>query len=151
MEQLVRSHVDEDKAQDLRRVEVLGHLDRVRLRHADVLRVGSPHRQSADAVPNTQPRAARAELLDDADELVAGRERWPWHAEIRAGAQHGVGVRHPGGKNSHPDLARTRSGNVGVHHPQDLGPAVVIDNDALHPVFARRNGHLLFVSRNGHH
>ncbi len=33
---------DEHEAQDLRRVEVVGHLDRVLLRHADALRVGAP-------------------------------------------------------------------------------------------------------------
>ena len=52
---LVGGHVGEDEAQDLRRVEVVGHLDRVRLRHADALRVGAPHRQRADAVSLAQP------------------------------------------------------------------------------------------------
>ena len=132
MKHLVRGHVREDEAHDLRRVEVLGHLDRVLLRHADALRVGAPHRQRADTVSLSQPRAARAELLDDADELVAGRERRLRAAEIRAGADQRIGERHAGGQNPDADLARTRSGIVLLHHPQDLGPAEVIDDDALH-------------------
>jgi hypothetical protein len=67
--------VGEHEAQDLGRVQVLGDLDRARLRHTDALRVGPPHRQGADAVSFSQARAARAELFDDADELVARRER----------------------------------------------------------------------------
>ena len=122
----------EHEAHDLRRVEVLGHLDRVRLRHADALRVGAPHRQRADAVSHSQPRAARAELLDDADELVAGRERRLRHAEIRAGAQLGIGERHARGQDPDADLARTRPGVLVLHDPQDLGPAEVVDDDALH-------------------
>jgi hypothetical protein len=67
--------VGEHEAQDLGRVQVLGDLDRARLRHTDALRVGPRHRQGADAVSFSQARAARAELFDDADELVARRER----------------------------------------------------------------------------
>jgi hypothetical protein len=66
--------------------EVLRHLDRVRLRHADTLRVGAPHRQHGDTISLPQPRAARGEL-DDADELVAWRERRLRAAEIDTGAQ----------------------------------------------------------------
>ncbi len=103
----------------------------------------APHTVSAPIrSPTLQPRAARAQLLDDADELVAGRERRLRHAEIRAGAQHGVGVRDPGGQNPDADLARPRLGNVVLHHPQDLGPTEVIDDDTLH--------RLLFVCRSGH-
>ena len=91
MKQLVAGHVGEDEAHDLPRVEVLGHLDRVRLRHADTLRVGTPHRQRGDAISLPQPRAARAELLDDADELVAGREGSLRPAEIRTRAKKRVG------------------------------------------------------------
>jgi hypothetical protein len=87
MKQLVGGHVGEDEAHDLRRVEVLGHLDRVPLRHADTLRVRSPHRQRGDTDSLAQPRAARAELLDDADKLVSGREGRLRAAEIRTGAQ----------------------------------------------------------------
>ena len=115
-----------------RRVEVLGHLDRVRLQNADALGVRAPHRQRADAVSHAQPRAARAELLDDADELVAGRERRLRHAEIRADAEHGIGVRHAGRQNPDAHLARTRSRILVLHDPQDLGTAEVIDDDALH-------------------
>ena len=132
VKQLVGGHVGEHEAHDLRRVEVLGHLDRVRLQNTDALRVGAPHRQRADTVSHSQPRAARAELLDDADKLVAGRERRLRHAEIRAGAQLGIGERHAGGQNPDADLARTRPGIVVLHHPQDLGPTEVIDDDALH-------------------
>jgi hypothetical protein len=132
VKELVSGHVDEHQAQHLRRVEVLGHLDRVLLEHADALRVGAPHRQRADAVSHVQPRAARAELLDDADELVAGCERRLRHAEVGAGAQHCVGVRHAGGQNVDADLPWPRFGNVVLDDPQDVGTAVVIDDDALH-------------------
>jgi hypothetical protein len=104
-------------------IEVLGHLDGVRLRQADALGVGAPDRQRADAVPHPQPRATRAELLDDADELVAGRERRLRHAEIRAGPQLGIGERHAGGQNPDAHLAWARLGNAVLHHPQDLRPA----------------------------
>ena len=46
MQCLVGGHVREQQADDLRRVEVLGHLDHVRRRHADALRV-APHTVSA--------------------------------------------------------------------------------------------------------
>ena len=115
-----------------RRVEVLGHLDRVLLRHADALRVGAPLRQRADAVSHTQPRAARAELIDDADELVAGRERRLRAAEIRAGAHLGIAERHARGQNPDADLARTRSGIVLLHHAHNFGAAEVVDDDTLH-------------------
>jgi hypothetical protein len=62
-------------AHDLRRVELLGHRDRVLLRYAHEFCVCTPLRQHADTVAHSQPRAAGAELIDDADELVAGRER----------------------------------------------------------------------------
>ena len=134
VEHLVGGHVGKQEAQDLRRIEVLGNLDRAGLRHADAVRVGAPHRQRADAIAHPQPRAVRAELLDDADELVAGRERRLRGAgEVRAGAQLGIGERHPRGQNPDEHLARTRSGNLLLDHLQDLGPAVVIDDDALHP------------------
>jgi len=87
VKQLVGGHVGEDEAHDLRRIEVLGHLDRVPLRHTDTLRVRAPHRQRGDTISLPQPRTARAELLDDPDELVAGREGRLRAAEIRTGAQ----------------------------------------------------------------
>jgi hypothetical protein len=87
VKQLVGGRVGEDEAHDLRRVEVVGHLDRVLLRHADTLRVGAPHRQRGDTISLPQPRAAQAELLDDADELVAGSEGRLRAAEIVTGAQ----------------------------------------------------------------
>ena len=99
-----------EEAQDLPRIEVLGNVDRAGLRHADAVRVRAPDRQRADAIAHAQPRAARAELLDDADELVAGRERRLRGArEVRAGAQLGIGERHPGRQNLDEHLARTRS------------------------------------------
>ena len=133
MQQLIGSHVREDEAHDLARVEILGHLDRVRLQNTDALRVRAPHRQRADTASDAQPGAARAELLDHADELVARRERRLRHAQIRADAEHGVGVRHASRENSDEHLARTRSRILILHHPQDLGPTVVINDDTLHP------------------
>src|SRR6266568_2528768 len=79
-----------------------------------------------------QPRTARAQLLDDTDELVARRERRIRHAEIGPGAQHGIGIGHARGQHPDPDLARTRPGVILLNHPQDLGPAIVIDDDTLH-------------------
>ena len=132
VEQLVRRHVGEHEAQDLRRIEVLRHLDGAGLRHAHALRVGTPHRQRADTVSDAQPCGARAQLLDNTDELVAGRERRIRHAEIGPGAQHGIGIGHARGQHPDPDLARTRSGIVLLNHLQDLGTAEVIDDDTLH-------------------
>ena len=132
MQHLVGGRVGQDQAHDLRRVQVLGHLDRLRLGHADVLGVAAVGGQRGDPVPDVQPRAARAELVDDADDLVAGCERRPGHAEVRAGAQLGIGQRHPRGQDPDAHLTRTRPGDLVLHHPQDLGPAEVIDDNALH-------------------
>jgi hypothetical protein len=132
VQQLIGRHVRQHEADNFRRVEVRGHLNRVRLEHADPLRVGAPDRQRGDTVPLAQPRAGRAELLDDADKVVAWRERRLRHAEIRAGAQLSVGERHAGGQDPDAHLARPRLRNVIVHHPQDLGAAVAIDDDPLH-------------------
>jgi hypothetical protein len=60
------------QAQDLRRIQVLRHLDGADLRHAHALGVGTPHRQRADTVSDPEPCAARAQLLDDTDKLIAG-------------------------------------------------------------------------------
>ena len=136
VEHLVGGHVREDEAHDLRRVEVLGHLDRELLRHADPLGVRAIHRQHADAVSLLQPLAARAELLDDADELVAGRERRLRTAHVRAGSDLRIGERYPGRQDPDADLVPPRSGSVLVHHPQDLGPTEVIDDDTLHGVWS---------------
>ena len=138
-----------DEAHDLRRIEVLGHLDRVLLRHADALRVGPPDRQRTDAVSHSQPRAARAELLDYADELVAGRERRLRPArDICAGAELGIGERHAGGQNPDEDLALARSRIALLHHLQDLGSAEVIDDDTFHrcSTYAAGSAHRLLPS-----
>src|SRR5204863_8687841 len=124
---------------DLRRVEVLRHLERVRLRHADTLSVGAPHRQRGDTISLPQPRAARAELLDDADQLVAGREGRLRAAKIRTRAQQGITERHTGGENPDAHLPRTRSGIVLLDHLQDLGATVVTNDDALHASSLLRN------------
>jgi hypothetical protein len=138
VQQLIGGHVRQHEADDFRRVEVRGHLNRVLLEHADPLRIGAPDRQCGDPVSHAQPRAARAELLDDADKVVARRERRLRHAEIRAGAQLRIGKRHASGQNPDADLARPRPGSIVLHHPQDLGPAEVIDDDALHPFLCCR-------------
>lgn len=129
---LVGGHVREDEAHHLRGVEVLGNLDRILLRHADPLRVGAPDRQGADTVSLAQARATRTELLDDADELVARRERWLRPTEIRACAYQRVGERHARCQDPHADLARTRARIGFVYHPQDLGAAEAVDHDTLH-------------------
>jgi hypothetical protein len=90
MEYLVGGHVWEEEAQDLARIEVLGHVDRAGLRHADAFGVRTPDRQRPDAIARAQSRAARAELFDEADEFVAGRERRLRRTrEVRAGAAAG--------------------------------------------------------------
>ena len=96
-----------------RRVDVLRHLDRVRLQNTDALRVGAPHRQRADAISPRSLVQPGPSFLDDADELVAGRERRLRHAEIRADAEHGIGVRHPAAKT----LTRPRPDPVEVRRP----------------------------------
>jgi hypothetical protein len=53
-------------------VEVGGNPDRLRLRDTDPLRVAPPDSERGHAVPRVQSGAASAELLDLADELVAG-------------------------------------------------------------------------------
>jgi hypothetical protein len=92
-------------------------------------------------------RAARAELLDNADELVTGRERRLRPAEIRAGAQLGIGERHAGGQNPDADFARTRSGIVVLHYPQDLGSAEVIDDNTLHRLSLAQLVLMIILSR----
>jgi hypothetical protein len=130
---LIGGHVGKEEAEDLPGVEVLGNVDCAGLRYADAVRVGAPYGQRTDAITHAQPRALRTELFDDTDELVAGRERWLRRArEVRAGAQLGIGERHPGCQNLDAHLARTRSRIVLLHHPQDLGPAEVVDDYALH-------------------
>src|SRR3546814_2952625 len=59
---LVGGHVREDEAHHLRRVEVLGDLDRVLLRHADPLRVRAPDRQGADSVSLARSEEHTSEL-----------------------------------------------------------------------------------------
>ena len=132
VKQLVGRHVWKDEAHDLCRVPVLGHLDRIFLRHADALRVGAPHGQCAHAFALAQPLAAWAERLDDAHELVPGRERRLRSAEVRAGAQLRIGERNAGRQHPHPHLARARPWNLVLHHLHDLGATIVINDDALH-------------------
>jgi hypothetical protein len=138
VEQLVGGQVGEDQARDLRRVEVVGHRDCVHLGHADAFRVGAPHGQRGDPVSHVHPRAARTDLLDDADELVTGCERRRRHTEVGAGAQLCVGERDTGGKHPDAHVASARSGNVDLDHLQDIGSAEVIDDDTLY--VARSSG-----------
>src|SRR5689334_11870582 len=100
----------EDEAHDLRWVEIIRHLDHIRLQNTHSLRVRPPHRQRADTVTDPQPRAFRSELFDDPDEFIAGREGGLGYTEIRPGAEHGVGVRHAGRKDPDANLARPRPG-----------------------------------------
>jgi hypothetical protein len=132
VEHLVGGHVREDQAHDLARVEVLGHRDRVLLLDADPLGIGPVHGQCSYPVSLTQPLAARAELLDDADELVAGREWRLRAAHVSAGADLSVCERHPGRQDPDANLTRVWSGGVLLHHLQDLRPPVAIDDDPLH-------------------
>src|SRR5262249_30362799 len=81
----------------------------------------------------SQPRAARPELFDDTNELVAGRERGLRGArEVRAGAQLRIGERNAGREDVDAHLARPRSRSVLLHHGQDLWPADTINDDTLH-------------------
>src|SRR5215204_2194477 len=94
----------------------------------------APHTVSA---PMRSPARNReqpgAELLDDADELVAGRERRLRPAgDIRAGAQLRIGEGDPGGQDRDAHLARPRSRILVLDHLQDLGPAESLNYDTLH-------------------
>src|SRR5262249_14952245 len=96
-------------------------------------RVRAPHRQSADAVTDLQPRATRAELFDDTDQLIARRERRLRSArKIGPGAQLGVGERHSRRQHLDQYLARSRPGILLLDDFQDLGSSEMVDNDALH-------------------
>src|SRR5262249_45346015 len=106
----------------------------VGLKNTDALCVCPPHGQRANTVSHLQPGAAWAELLDDADELIAGRERGPRHAQIRADAEHGIGVGDAGRKNPDAHLAWTRSGSLLLDDLQDLRTTEVVYDHALHPV-----------------
>jgi hypothetical protein len=132
MQQLIGGHVGEDEAGHLGRIKVAGDLDRIHLRHTHALGVGAPDRQRCHPVARSQPRAARAQLLDHADELVAGRERRLGHAEIGAGAQLGIGKGHPRRQHPDADLADPRPRIVLLYHPQHLGPAIALHDHALH-------------------
>ncbi len=133
MKHLVRGHVRKQQAQDLPRIEILRNVHCTGLRHTHPLRVRAPDRQCANTVADPQPRAARAELFDNADKLVTGRERRFGSArKIRAGAQLGIGERHPRRQNLDHHLARPRSGIPLFDHLQDLGPTEMVNHDTLH-------------------
>src|SRR5215218_1460230 len=89
--------------------------------------VSAPTRSPSRSLEQPGPSSSTT-----ADELVAGRERRLRAAEVRPGAYERVGERHPGRQDPDADLARTRSGIVLLHHPQDLGPAELVDDDTLH-------------------
>src|SRR5204862_7174738 len=91
-----------------------------------------PHRQHADAVADSQPRAARAELFDDADELIARRERRLRPAEIGAGAQLRVGERYAGGQHPDADFAPPGARRLRLHELENLGTAEPRDDNSLH-------------------
>jgi hypothetical protein len=97
VQELVGCHVRQNEAHDFGRIQRAGHFDRVDFRQADALGVSAPDGERCHSITLSQPRAPRAELLDAADELVAGREWWLWHAEIGPGAQLGIRKRHPRG------------------------------------------------------
>src|SRR5262249_51348746 len=106
----------------------------VLLQDAHPLRIRAPDGQRPDAVANVQPLAARAELLDHADQLVAGRERRLRDTEVGAGAQHGIGERHARGQRLAADVAGAGAGDRVLDHLQNLGTAEVVYDHPLHPV-----------------
>ncbi len=133
MEHLVGGHVGKQETEHLAGIEILGDVDRAGLGHADAVRVRAPDRQRADPVADAQPRAARTERLDDADELVArGERRLRRAGQVGAGAELGIGERDARGQD--PDADLTRAGlRIGLlDEPQDLRPAVMIDEHTLH-------------------
>jgi hypothetical protein len=133
VQHLVGRHVGEDEANDLCRIEILRHLHGARLRHANAFGIRAPHRQRADAVPWVEPGAARTELLDDANELVARRKRWSWAAgDVRPRAQLGIGERHAGCQDAYAYLAPNWFRNVILHYLHDLGATIVINDHAFH-------------------
>jgi hypothetical protein len=129
---LVCGHIGEHQAHDLRRIEILGNGHRVAFRHAYALGVRAPDRQHADAVADSEPRAARTKLLDDAHELVSRRERWFRTAEIRASAELRIGERCAGGEDPHADFAGARKRRVRLDDIEDLGTAEACDDYSPH-------------------
>src|SRR4029078_5407064 len=124
----------------LGRIEILGYFDRVHLRHAHALRACAPHGEGRHAHRWMQPRAARTELLDHTDELVA-RRKWRLRradrcagdaADICAGAKQRVLKRYAARQNFDADLANARAWIGVLHDPQHLGTTEVIDDNALH-------------------
>src|SRR5205814_8395875 len=81
---------------------------------------------------DSQPRAARAELSDDADELIARRERRLRPAEIGAGAQLRVGERYAGGQHPDADFAPPGARRLRLHELENLGTAEPRDDNSLH-------------------
>jgi hypothetical protein len=141
VKELIGRHVRQDEANHLGRIELLGNLNGVHVRHADTLRVGAPDGERRHPVSHSQPgRAAGAELLDDADELIAGGEWRLRHAQIRAGAQLSIGKRHPRCQHPNAQLADPRPRIALLHHRQHLGTAIAVHHHALHhllPSFVR--------------
>ncbi|BCW66742.1 hypothetical protein NicSoilB4_15050 [Arthrobacter sp. NicSoilB4] len=132
MEQLVGSHVGQDKADNLRRVEVLGHLDCFRLGHTNAFRVRTPDCQCCNPIPYTQPGTSGAELLYNAHELVTGRKRRLRDMKICASPQLRIRERHTGCQHPDSDLAGAGPRILGLYHLQDLRTTESFDNDAFH-------------------
>src|SRR5690606_3051229 len=97
----------------------------------DALRVRAPNGQRTDAISLSEPRAAWAEGLDDADELVARRERRLGAVEVRAGSELGIGERHLRRRESiaSPKSARRRGG-ARKNCPRAIPPARAADQRA---------------------
>src|SRR5262249_5105038 len=90
------------------------------------------HGQRSHAIAHVQPLAARTELLDDADKLVARRERRLRTAKVRPGAELRIGERYAGGEHFDADFSLTRHRDLGLHHGHDLGSTIVTHDAALH-------------------
>ena len=68
----------------------------------------------ADAVAHSPPLRARSEPVDDADDLVAGRDAGTVRRQITLGHVE-VGAADAADAHAHPDLARRRLGDILVH------------------------------------
>jgi hypothetical protein len=72
------------------------------------------------------------ERLDDADELVTRRERRLRASEISPSSKLGICEGDARGEDLDSNLSRPRFRDLGLDDRDDLGPAILTHDDALH-------------------
>ena len=104
-----------------------------RKRAGRILCVGANDTEIGDQLALARRGHAGPGRLDDADKVIAWRERqWPFEVRISAPTDEGIGEASPGGEHLDPDLARTwcRNGLL-FRQFQDFGTAEPSDTDML--------------------